>query len=37
MVSRFVHPTAVLISDVIIGKQVYISPNTSLRGDFGRL
>lgn len=33
----FVHPTAVLIGDVIIGKHVYIGPNASLRGDFGRL
>jgi len=35
--SSFVHPTAVLIGDVIIGKNVYIGPNASLRGDFGRL
>lgn len=35
--SSFVHPTAVLIGDVIIGKQVYIGPNASLRGDFGRI
>ena len=33
----FVHPTAVIIGDVIIGKNVYIGPNASLRGDFGRL
>lgn len=33
----FVHPTAVVIGDVIIGKNVYIGPNASLRGDFGRL
>lgn len=35
--SSFVHPTAVLIGDVIIGKGVYIGPNASLRGDFGRI
>ncbi|CDL85036.1 phenylacetic acid degradation protein PaaY [Xenorhabdus szentirmaii] len=35
--SSYVHPTAVLIGDVIIGKNVYIGPNASLRGDFGRL
>lgn len=33
----FVHPTAVLIGDVIIGPEVYIGPCASLRGDFGRL
>lgn len=30
----FVHPTAVLIGDVILGKGVYVGPNASLRGDF---
>ncbi|WP_276850268.1 phenylacetic acid degradation protein PaaY [Enterobacter oligotrophicus] len=33
----YVHPTAVLIGDVILGKGVYIGPNASLRGDFGRI
>jgi phenylacetic acid degradation protein len=33
----FVHETAVLIGDVIIGKGCYIGPNASLRGDFGRI
>ena len=33
----YVHPTAVLIGDVILGKGVYVGPNASLRGDFGRL
>lgn len=33
----YVHPTAVIIGDVIIGKRVYIGANASLRGDFGRL
>ncbi|WP_336883177.1 gamma carbonic anhydrase family protein [Rhodococcus globerulus] len=33
----FVHPTAVLIGDVIIGNGCYIGPLASLRGDFGRI
>jgi phenylacetic acid degradation protein len=32
-----VHPTAVLIGDVIVGPGCYIGPNASLRGDFGRI
>lgn len=35
--SAYVHPTAVLIGDVIVGPGVYIAPLASLRGDFGRL
>ena len=35
--SAFVHPSAVLIGDVIIGAGVYIGPCASLRGDFGRI
>lgn len=35
--TAYVHPTAVLIGDVIIGPGVYIGPTASLRGDFGRL
>lgn len=35
--SSFIHPTAVLIGDVIIGKRVYVGPGASLRGDFGRI
>ncbi|BDY03892.1 carnitine operon protein CaiE [Ferrimonas sp. YFM] len=35
--SAYVHPTAVLIGDVIIGADVYVGPNAVLRGDFGRL
>ncbi len=35
--NAFVHPTAVLIGDVIIGAGCYIGPVCSLRGDFGRL
>ena len=33
----FVHPSAVVIGDVIIRPGVYIGPLASLRGDFGRL
>ena len=35
--SAFVHPTAVLIGDVIVGPGCYVGPGASLRGDFGRL
>jgi phenylacetic acid degradation protein len=35
--SAFVHPTAVLIGDVIIGPGCYVGPCASLRGDFGRI
>jgi phenylacetic acid degradation protein len=35
--SAYVHPSAVLIGDVIIGAGCYIGPFASLRGDFGRL
>lgn len=35
--SAYVHPTAVLIGDVIVGPGVYVAPLASLRGDFGRL
>lgn len=35
--SAFVHPTAVLIGDVIVGPRCYVGPLASLRGDFGRL
>lgn len=35
--SAYVHPTAVLIGDVIIGPDCYIGPLASLRGDFGRI
>lgn len=33
----YVHPSAVLIGDVIVGPGCYIGPTASLRGDFGRL
>lgn len=35
--SSFLHPTAVLIGDVIVGPGCYIGPGASLRGDFGRI
>ncbi len=35
--TAFVHETAVLIGDVIVGRNCYIAPHASLRGDFGRL
>jgi len=35
--TAFVHPSAVLIGDVIIGPRCYVGPVASLRGDFGRL
>jgi phenylacetic acid degradation protein len=33
----YVHETAVLIGDVLIGADCYIGPHASLRGDFGRI
>ena len=35
--TSYVHPTAVLIGDVIIGPGCYVGPAACLRGDFGRL
>jgi phenylacetic acid degradation protein len=35
--SAYVHPSAVLIGDVIVGPNCYVGPCASLRGDFGRL
>ncbi len=35
--SAYVHPSAVLIGDVIIGPDCYVGPCACLRGDFGRL
>ena len=35
--TSFVHPTAVLIGDVIVGPGCYIGPNAVVRGDFGRI
>jgi phenylacetic acid degradation protein len=33
----YVHPSAVLIGDVIVGARCYVGPLASMRGDFGRL
>ena len=33
----YVHPTAVLIGDVIVGPGCYVGPCAVLRGDFGRI
>jgi phenylacetic acid degradation protein len=33
----YVHPTAVLIGDVLIDAGCYVGPLASLRGDFGRI
>jgi phenylacetic acid degradation protein len=33
--TAYVHPTAVLIGDVVVGAGCYIGPCASLRGDFG--
>ena len=35
--TAYVHPSAVLIGDVIVGAHCYIGPAACLRGDFGRL
>ncbi|MAA52457.1 MAG: phenylacetic acid degradation protein PaaY [Phycisphaerae bacterium] len=35
--TAFVHPTAVLIGDVIVGEGCLVGPNAVLRGDIGRL
>ena len=35
--NAFVHPTAVLIGDVIVGPRCYIGPHAVLRVDFGRI
>jgi phenylacetic acid degradation protein len=35
--SAYVHPSAILIGDVIIGPGVFVAPCAVLRGDFGRL
>lgn len=33
----YVHPSAVLIGDVIVSRDCYVGPNAVLRGDFGRI
>ncbi len=35
--TAFVHPTAVLIGDAIVGENCYVGPGAVMRGDFGRL
>jgi len=35
--SSYVHPSATLIGDVMIGRNCYIAPGARLRGDFGRI
>lgn len=35
--SAYVHPTAILIGDVLIGPRCYVGPGASLRGDAGQI
>lgn len=35
--TAFVHPTAILIGDVVVGPGCYVGPGASLRGDFGHI
>jgi len=35
--SAFVHPSATVTGNVIIGKQVYIGPGAAIRGDWGQI
>ncbi len=35
--SSFIHQTASIIGDVIIGKDVYVGPGAAIRGDWGRI
>ncbi len=35
--TAFVHPTATLIGDAIVGPGCYVGPGASMRGDFGRV
>jgi phenylacetic acid degradation protein len=35
--SAYVHPSAVLIGDVIVGPRCFVGPAACLRGDFGRI
>jgi len=35
--TAFVHPSAVLIGDVIVGAGCYVGPGACLRGDFGHI
>lgn len=35
--TAFVHPTATLIGDAVVGPRCYVGPGASMRGDFGRV
>jgi phenylacetic acid degradation protein len=35
--SAFVHPSAILIGDAIVGPRCYVAPGVVMRGNFGRL
>ena len=35
--SSYIHPTAVIIGNVLIGKKVYIGPGAVLRADWGKI
>lgn len=35
--TAYVHPSAVLVGDVVVGRGCYVGPCASLRGDFGRI
>ncbi|MBI2871647.1 MAG: gamma carbonic anhydrase family protein [Chloroflexi bacterium] len=35
--SSYVHPTAVLIGDIVIGEGCWIGPNTTIRADYGKI
>jgi phenylacetic acid degradation protein len=35
--TAFIHPTASLIGDVVVGPQCYVGPGAALRGDMGRI
>ncbi len=35
--SAFVHPQAAVTGNVVIGKDVYIAPGASIRGDWGKI
>jgi len=35
--SAYIHPTASLIGDVIVGPNCYVGPGVSLRGDMGQI
>ena len=37
MKGAYVHPTAVLIGDVIVHENCFVAPHAVMRGDFGRL